>query len=138
MNWPWVIRPVDEVEAAHRSATLDRYGVYAQLSALIPIVGYWLFRFGVWVLHERLRAQYAPVPGSPGLKQFDRSKKGKIARVWREVKWWLDGENFGYGKRIHFFAGLAWFAWLCFLSIHGTGDGKSYISPNSSSIPRLI
>lgn len=133
MNCPWVMRPVDDAEVAHRRAILDRYGVYAQLSALIPIAGYWLFRFGVWVLHERLRAQYAPVPGSPGLKQFDNSKKGKITRAWRKFKWWLDGENFGYGKRIHFFAGLAWFAWLCFLSIHRTGDGKLQTLPTSST-----
>lgn len=126
MDWPWHFRDVSEAEKAHRRIVMDRYGLYAQLSALIPIAGYWLYKLLVWVFHERMRTrqEYTAVPGSPGAKQFATTKKGKITRAWRNFQWWLDGENFGYGKRIHFYSGLLWFGWLLFLSVHRTGDGK--------------
>ena len=131
MDWPWVIRDLTETEKAHRRILLDRYGLCAQLSALIPIAAYWLFRLGVWVFHERQRAKpaYSAVPGSPVVKQLKTTKAGRIAKTWRSFVWWLGGENlFGYGKRIHLLAGLAWTAWLLFLSVHRTGDGMYSIS----------
>ena len=122
----WTIREVSDTEKAHRRILLDRYGIYAQLSVLIPIAGYWLFRLGVWVFHERLRTrpEYSAVPGSPRQKQFAKTKAGRVRSVWKRFVWWMNGESCGYGKRIHFFSGVAWFVWLMFLSVHRTGDGK--------------
>lgn len=130
MNWPWVIRDVPDMEKLHRRVLLDRYGLYAQLSALVPIAAYWLYRLAIWVVHERQRAkpEYTSVPSSPGTKQAEATKVGRIEKKWRILRWWLEGESFGYGKRIHLLAGLAWAAWLVFLSVHRTGDDYFHVT----------
>ena len=107
---------------------LDRYGVFAQLSALVPIAVILLFRLGIWVLSERRRQQdYAAVPTSPGLKRERLSGSGALLRRWRRLEWWLESDvGGGWGVRGRWIAGLAWGAWLLFLSVHRTGDGRSF------------
>lgn len=130
--FPWVMREVTDAEKEHRRILLDRYGVYAQLSCLMPVAAYWLFRLGVWVFHERLRThpEYSAVPGSPGQKRFAETKAGRVRSAWKKVVWWVDGEVMGYAKRKHFIAGWVWLGWLIFLSVHRTGDGKYYSLSN--------
>lgn len=147
MAWPYHLVDLTDDEKLERRELLDRYGVYAQLSALIPILGYQLYRLGVWVYSERQRSKvdYSEVPTSPGLKRRRHSTTGTVVRKWRSVRWWLEGEVApGWGVRGRLVAGGLWVTWLLFLCVHKTGDGKysftSTIQISSSHyvIPNLL
>jgi hypothetical protein len=129
MPWPYHFVDLSQAQKHERRILLDRYGVYAQLSAFIPISVILLFRLGNWVLSERRTQQeYAAVPTSPGLKRERLSSSGGLVRRWRRVEWWLEGDvGGGWGVRGRWIAGLAWGAWLLFLSVHKTGDGRSFL-----------
>lgn len=127
MAWPYRIS-FDQTDAQkhERRVLLDRYGVYAQLSALIPIAIYQLYRLAIWVSLARRRSQvkYSAVPGSPDLKHGRGSKSGVLERKWREVRWWAEGEIWpGLGLKGQWVAGLIWAGWLGFLCVHRTGVG---------------
>lgn len=128
--FPWVIRDVSDAEKEHRRILLGRYGIYAQLSVLMPIAGYWLFHLGVWVFHERLRTrpEYSVVPGSPRHKKFVQTKAGRVRSAWKKFVWWMNGEIMGYAKKVHFIAGWLWLGWLLFLSVHRTGDDYFHVT----------
>lgn len=137
MDWPWHINTsISLDQKMERRVLLDRYGTYAQLSALIPIAVYWLYRLGVWVFHARQRVKpwHAAIPGSPQRKEFRATKTGRVATKLRAFRFWLDGNRPGKEKRVHQLAGLAWLAWLLFLSVHRTGDGMC----THSHIPLLL
>jgi hypothetical protein len=126
MGWPYHFLDLSHEEKLERRVLLDRYGVYAQLSALVPILAYQLYRLGIWVYSERQRskAKYSAVLGSPAQKRYNNTTSGTIARKWRIVKWWLGDElASGWGLRGHWIAGGCWTAWLLFLCFHGTGEG---------------
>lgn len=126
MAWPYHIINLPEEEKHLRRLALDRYAVYAQLSAFIPILAYQLYRIGSWVYSERQRAnvRYSAIPSSPGLKHDRESSTGAVAKRWRALVWWLEGEvALNWGLRIHWIAGTSWMAWLLFLCIHQTGQG---------------
>jgi hypothetical protein len=127
MSYPYhFLLDLTPEQIALRRASLNQYGLYAHLSALIPIAGFQLYRLARWVLSERKNAKagYAAIPGSPALKKA-RLAKSRGVRVWgRKLAWWLDGEVWGLGgKRRLWIAGLAWGSWLAFLAVNGTGDG---------------
>jgi len=127
MSWPYGI----DLDLTHdqkheRRLVLDRYGVYAQLSAFIPILAYQLYRLGAWVYSERQRAKvtYEAVPSSPGMKRARQSTSGLIVTKWRSIVWWLESEVAeGWGLRGHWIALGGWTTWLLFLCVHKTGDG---------------
>jgi hypothetical protein len=128
MGWPYqIFVDLSEEEKHQRRELLDRYGAYAQLSALVPVFVYQLYRLARWVSSERRRAQpgYAAVPGSPLSKKSRSSPQGALSRRWRSFLWWVDGELApGWGIKGHWIAALSWFSWLLFLSVHKTGVGK--------------
>lgn len=126
MSWPYRFVDLTHEQRHERRVLLDRYGVYAQLSALVPIALYQLYRLTAWVYSERqkIKPGYSAVPGSPAAKKVRQSKAARIAKKWRITVWWLGGDLApGWGLRGHWIAGLAWTTWLLFLCIHGTGDG---------------
>lgn len=128
MGWPYQLLDLTESEKHQRRLALDRYAVYSQLSALVPIVAYQLYRLAVWVYSERQRAKvrYDAIPSSPGVKHDKASSTGLFVRKWRALAWWLDGEVApNWGLRIHWLAGSFWMAWLLFLCVHQTGHGMS-------------
>lgn len=130
MAWPYHLIDLTNDEKHARRILLDRYGVYAQLSALVPIAAYQLYRLGVWVYSERQRSKvnYSAVPSSPRLKEQNNSTSGAVVRRWRKTVWWLEGDvKGGWGARGHWIAGLTWTSWLLFLCVHQTGEG-SYLS----------
>lgn len=101
--------------------------MYAQLSALIPILGYQLYRLAVWVYSEKQRTKfdYSAIPSSPTSKRERQSSSGAAVRKWRATLWWLEGEVAeGWGERGHWIAAGCWMAWLLFLCVHKTGDGQ--------------
>ena len=126
MAWPYQFIDLTKDEQHQRRVLLDRYGVYAQLSALVPIIGFQLYRLGVWVYSERSRSQidYSEVPSSPSLKRRRGSASGTLIQKWRSTSWWLGGE-FTLGREVRgqlIGAGI-WTAWLLFLCVHQTGNG---------------
>ena len=135
MAWPYHLVDLSHEQRHDRRITLDRYGVYAQLSAMVPILVYRLYRLGVWVYAERRRSKeaYSAVPSSPNLKRSSQSTSGTIMKGWRSAVWWLEGEVApGWGLKEHWIAGGFWTAWLLFLCIHKTGDGM--LSPYLSHL----
>ncbi len=127
MAWPYHILDLTHEQKLERRENLDRYGVYAQLSALIPILGYQLYRLAVWVYSERQRAKvdYSPIPSSPTSKKERQSSSENVVRRWRSTLWWLESEVAeGWGERGHWISGGCWVAWLLFLCFHKTGDGQ--------------
>jgi hypothetical protein len=130
MSWPYHFVDLTQEDIIRRRILLNRYGVYAQLSALVPVLAYQLYSLGVWVSSKRKRTEvgYTEVPSSPGSpfqKQIRLATNGRLAKYWRLALWWLEGELFpGWGLRGHWIAGLTWASWLLFLCVHKTGDGK--------------
>ena len=126
MSWPYHLLDLSDEEKHLRRERLDRYGVYAQLSSLIPILGYQLYSLGIWVYSERQKSQvaYSEIPSSPITKQARRSSSGTIKKKWRSTTWWLEEEvGKGWGLRSHWIAFGAWTSWLLFLCVHQTGEG---------------
>ena len=127
MGWPYHLLDLTQEQKHERRLLLDRYGVYAQLSALIPILAYQLYRLAVWVYSERQRSKvnYAAIPSSPTLKQKRTTSSGSLAKTWRSTAWWLESEiATGWGLRGQWIAAGVWVSWLLFLCIHKTGEGK--------------
>lgn len=130
MSWPYHFVDLTEEEIISRRILLDRYGVYAQLSALVPVLAFQLYRLGAWLYLQRKRTEVryteiSSTPGSPLQKQNRLSTPGGLARHWRSALWWLEGEVYpGWGLRGHWIAGMTWASWLLFLAVHKTGVGK--------------
>jgi len=128
MGWPYHLLDLTKEEKHERRLLLDRYGVYAQLSALIPVLAYQLYRLGFWVYSERQRSKvrYSAVPSSPTLKRTRKSTSGVLVRKWRTTIWWLESEvAVGWGLRGQWVAAGCWVSWLLFLCAHKTGEGTS-------------
>lgn len=126
MDWPYHLIDLNEQERNLRRVLLDRYGAYAQLSALVPVFVYQLYRLARWVSSERQRVKpgYALVPGSPASKKYKSSPQGALSRKLGAILWWLEGDVVqGWGLRLHWIAGIAWASWLLFLCAAQTGDG---------------
>ncbi len=154
MTWPYHMVELTHEQKHERRLMLDRYGVYAQLSALVPIIFYQLYRLGVWVYSERQRSKvrYSAVPSSPTLKRSRNSTAGGLVKKWRQVAWWLESEVApGWGLRGQWIATGTWISWLLLLCVHKTGIGtylNKYISeikiigkvmvPLSTLIYRLV
>lgn len=132
MAWPYHFLKLTDQQIQHRRQLLDRYGLYSQLSALLPIIVYQLYKLGVWVHSERKRSKtgYTEVPSSPGAKKARTSTPGGVVRQWRSLTWWFGGEvapKLGLGLKGQWIATGAWMMWLSFLCVYETGDGM-YIS----------
>ncbi|KUJ14661.1 uncharacterized protein LY89DRAFT_720150 [Mollisia scopiformis] len=137
MPWPYHLLDLTETEKHQRRLLLDRYAVYAQLSALIPIAAYQLYRLGAWVYAENQKAKvrYSAIPSSPAVRRDRASKTGTVVRKWRALVWWLEGEIAPtWGLRIHWVAGVSWMAWLLFLCIHQTGHDYLHITKRFGAI----
>lgn len=100
MAWPpWrIITTLSEADKQARRHVLDRYALYAQLSALVPVAALLLFRLVRWWATRSSRAGgYDAVPSSPVLKERRNSGGVFAAAAWgargrRRVGWWL-GED---------------------------------------------
>ncbi|RFU30868.1 hypothetical protein B7463_g5497, partial [Scytalidium lignicola] len=130
MGWPYHFPSLTKEQSHARRLVLNRYGHYAQLSCLVPVVAYQLYRLASWVYTERRKTAigYSAVPGSPVAKKFGDSTLGSLTRKWRKWKWWLEGEVApGWGLREQWIGGLGWTAWLLFCCINETGDESLFL-----------
>jgi hypothetical protein len=131
MEFPYQFLDLTKEEKHLRRLTLDRYGNYAQLSALVPIALYLLYRAVVrvsdWALARFRKTSYAAVPSSPVLKVRRNSNRGGWATVARKWKWWLQDDisllGHHVGQRDQWIFGSFWAAFLLFLCVPETGRG---------------
>ncbi|KZF21988.1 hypothetical protein L228DRAFT_283189, partial [Xylona heveae TC161] len=131
MAWPYHLADLSPDQLHQRRILLDRYGIYAQLSVLIPVLGYQLFRFGGWVYSTRkkLPVVYSTIPNSSIEKPSRKLTSEAITRRWKSVVWCLNGEvapNLGFRK--HWIAAAAWTLWLLFLCICETGQDYLHVT----------
>lgn len=126
MDWPYhITTSLTPSQKALRRQTLDRYGLYAHLSPLLPIALYWLYVLFVRVFRaKQTRAEYAAVPGSPLVKRRAGTAAGTAARWVRVLSFWVGGRREGEERVLHRVVGVVWALWLGGLSLHGTGDGE--------------
>ncbi|KAI1075998.1 ferric reductase like transmembrane component [Whalleya microplaca] len=134
MGWPYEFLTLDQAEKHARRQSLDRYAAYAQLSAVVPVIVFLLYRLGAWLVRTAIpqRGAYSAVPSvpdSPVLKQQRQSAVGSWARAARRAAWWLGddirflGQN--WGQRDQMIVGIGWTMWLILLCVLGTG--KDYL-----------
>ena len=84
---------LSKAEKHVRRQTLDKYALYAQLSALLPVLVILIFRLVKRVLKsEASGRKYSVVPSSPVQKQRQRSSTGTWSSRFRRAQWWL-GED---------------------------------------------
>ncbi|KAF9887648.1 hypothetical protein FE257_009741 [Aspergillus nanangensis] len=131
MPWPYHLVKLSKEQKHERRILLDRYGFYAQLSVLIPIVAYQSYALSRWAFlrYVRPRGVYAAVSDSSNRNAHTRTSSQLATQKWRSVLWWLDDEVApGWGLRQHWIAGAAWCLWMLFLCIHKTGDDYLHVT----------
>ncbi|KAI5863704.1 metalloreductase Fre8 [Durotheca rogersii] len=135
MGWPYHFLDLDAEQKHARRQALDRYAACAQLSALVPIAVFLLYRFGSWLVGLALTeggGDYAVVPHSPALKRRRQSCLGSLAGASRRVAWWLGDDvvflGTRWGQRDQIIVGICWAAWLLFLCVIGTGDDYMHLT----------
>lgn len=114
MAWNYHFIELSKAEKHHRRQTLNRYALYAQLSALVPVAVILLYRLVKWAVSEResRNGDYAAVPSSPVRKVQRRTSLGTWSSRSRRARWWLGedvvvaGMVFGQRDRTSSFAGL--------------------------------
>lgn len=141
MGWPYQFINLSEADKYIRRQALDRYAIYAQVSALFPVALFLLYRIArrTYRVATGQDGAYAAIPNSPSLK----SQRQTAAAIWaataRKVLWWL-GEDIYlwgqvWGQRDQWLAGILWACWLLILCVHGTGDGEFNLYPHPSVVP---
>lgn len=131
MGWWYHIVTLEPDAKAERRRVIGQYGLYSQLSVLIPILAYQIYRLVLWLCARQRKPSVAySAIGEPtaGLGSSGGSLGTAEAR-WRYAQWWLDGEiapNWGLRKR--WIAGGAWTLWMLILCFSQTGHGECIIS----------
>ncbi len=134
MGWPYDFTVLPEADRHLRRQTLDRYAGYAQLSALLPVVLFLLFRTTTWAIRaaKAQRGSYDAIPNSPSLKFRRLSSAGTWVTHARQLQWWLGDDIvlFGqtWGQRDQWIGGALWGIWLALLCVLGTGSGVYALS----------
>jgi hypothetical protein len=111
MAWPYYFIDLGDEQKLQRRELLDRYGLYAQLSALIPILGYQLYRLGAWIYTEKLNSKvvFSEDPSPVPSKRRGDKTSGIVVQTWRSVLWWLEDEVApGWGLIGHWIAASCW------------------------------
>ncbi|KAJ0298208.1 hypothetical protein COL5a_007758 [Colletotrichum fioriniae] len=133
MSWPYRFIDLSKEEVQIRRQTLDRYGSYAQYSALTPVIIALLFRLGAY-LSQRWQsgASYSAVPGSPELKTRRQSWGHSWEATIKKWKWWLADDVYfmgqHWGQKDQWVFGSAWASWLLVLSVLETGDDYLHLT----------
>ncbi|KAI0103295.1 ferric reductase like transmembrane component [Nemania sp. FL0031] len=135
MGWPYQFVDLDAAQLQARRHALDRYGLIAQLSALVPVALFLLFRLVAWVTAKATgssRGTYAAVPNSPVSKQQRLSTVGSWSATARKVAWWFGDDvvllGWNWGPRDQLIGGVAWAMWLFILCVVGTGNDYLHLT----------
>lgn len=115
-----------------RRDRLDWYGLFAQISVLVPLLVVQSFALATW-LRRRFAQQSSPeqTPSSPYAKSRrmdSRFDAKEAAKRWSTFLWWC-GEScqiagFHLGTKGELLGATGWMAWLLILTFLQTGDGK--------------
>ncbi|KAJ5167279.1 uncharacterized protein N7482_006060 [Penicillium canariense] len=141
MSWPYHFLDLTPDEKAHRRELLSQYAFFSQLSVLIPILGYGVYRLGAWLLARKgaFDVAYAALWQSPGSTESagDSSAVSRkaIARRWRSVQWWWNGEVApNWGLRGQWIAASVWTVWLLGLCLLQTGHDYLHVTKRFGSV----
>lgn len=133
-DWSYQFLKLSAAERHERRVVLDRYGLYAQLSALLVIVLFVVGRLAQRVLGKKRHAVYDTESTSLANLKHQRWLSVKL----RIYQWWLGGDvefsGLKLGRRDEVMLGSIWTAWLLFLCIAHTGNG-AYIYVNKFWVP---
>jgi hypothetical protein len=130
MAWPYQFVSLDAEERTIRQQTLGRYANYSQISALLPVVLFLLYRISQWASRfaKGRRGRYDAIPNSPALKVQRQSALGAWNAHLDKLKWWLGGDVYILGQqsghRDQWAFGIVWTAWLLLLCVLETDNGK--------------
>ncbi|KAI1121330.1 ferric reductase like transmembrane component [Nemania abortiva] len=135
MGWPYQFVDLDAAQLQARRRALDRYGLIAQLSALVPVALFLLYRLVAWATARvtgSSRGTYAAVPNSPVSKQQRLSTVGSWSATARKVAWWFGDDvvflGWNWGPRDQIIGGVVWAMWLFVLCIVGTGNDYLHLT----------
>ncbi|KAI1159200.1 ferric reductase like transmembrane component [Nemania serpens] len=135
MAWPYQFVDLDAEQLHARRRTLDRYGLIAQLSTLVPVALFLLYRFVAWAVARATgsdRGTYAAVPDSPTSKQQRLSTAGAWRTVARRAAWWLGDDvvclGWNWGPRDQIVVGVLWAIWLFVLCVVDTGNDYLHLT----------
>lgn len=125
MDWPYQFLDLSQAEKHARRQSLDRYALYAQLSALIPIGLVWLYQTLNKSSSSRKR-DYTAVPSS------DSFNTRKQSNWWSKLRWWLSEDVVAFeevlGQRDQWVGGITWAAWLLILCVAGTSRDYMHLT----------
>ena len=131
MSWPYQFLDLTTAQKQARRHALDRYGLIAQLSALVPVALFLLYRLASWGIVRATgsdRGNYTAVPNSPVLKRQRLSAVGSWTTRARKVAWWFGNDvvflRWNWGPRDQIILGAVWTVWLLVLCVVGTGNGE--------------
>ncbi|GAB1317552.1 putative metalloreductase AIM14 [Madurella fahalii] len=140
MTWNYHFIDLSEAEKHGRRQTLNRYALYAQLSALVPATAVLLYRLTKWAVTatESRNGDYAAVPSSPVRKVRRHSSLGTWSSRLRKARWWL-GEDvvaagMVFGQRDQWIVGISWAAWLLMLSVLETGEDYLHLTKRFGAV----
>ncbi|GAW24368.1 hypothetical protein ANO14919_139520 [Xylariales sp. No.14919] len=136
MGWPYQFVDLTTEQRQARRHTLDRYGLIAQLSALVPVALFLLYRLVAWgvarATGSNSRGRYAEIPHSPTLKQHRLSVVGLWSATARKVAWWFGDDvlflGYNWGPRDQIIAGTLWTIWLLALCVVETGNDYIHLT----------
>ncbi|KAL2186249.1 hypothetical protein L209DRAFT_754865 [Thermothelomyces heterothallicus CBS 203.75] len=137
LNYHFIDLSPDEKQV--RRQTLNKYALYSQASALIPVVVILLSRLAQRALSSgSSNKQYAAVPSSPVQKQQRTSSAGTWTSRARRVQWWLNEDvvmsGIVLGQRDQWLIGLLWMAWLLLLCVQETGEDYLHLTKRFGAI----
>ncbi|KXX77293.1 Ferric/cupric reductase transmembrane component 2 [Madurella mycetomatis] len=140
MIWNYHFIELSKAEKHYRRQTLNKYALYAQLSALVPVVVILLYRLAKWAAstRESRNGDYAAVPSSPVRKVRRHGSLGTWSSRSRRARWWL-GEDvvvagMVFGQRDQWAVGILWAAWLLVLSVLETGEDYLHLTKRFGAV----
>jgi hypothetical protein len=132
MGWTYHFVDLTPDEKSHRRELLSQYAYISQVSVLIPISGYALYRLCTWLFVRKgaVNVAYSALK-EPGNTESTRESHGAslkaIASRCRVLQWWLNGEvTPNWGLRGRWIAAIIWTLWLLILCFLQTGHGKQF------------
>ncbi|KAI0444702.1 ferric reductase like transmembrane component [Xylaria telfairii] len=135
MGWPYQFLDLDTAQLQARRRALDRYGLIAQLSTLVPVALFLLYRLVTWAVARLTgsgRGSYAAVPDSPTLKRKRLSAVGSWSANARKFAWWFGDDvaflGWNWGPRDQIIGGVTWAIWLFVLCVVGTGNDYLHLT----------